>query len=49
VLLRYDGDAGAGPVFTDGRARLTFELRGGRPVAVWGDLGVYLVRWERGR
>ena len=49
VLLRYDGDAGAGPVFTDGRARLTFELRSGRPVAVWGDLGVYLVRWERGR
>jgi hypothetical protein len=54
ALLRY---AGRGPdargwTFTDGRARYTFEPPaeggpGATSPAMWADLGVALVRWER--
>jgi hypothetical protein len=48
--LHYTGQDGSGWTFTDGRARYTFEPpapgRSGSP-AVWADLVVSLVRWER--
>jgi CubicO group peptidase (beta-lactamase class C family) len=50
--LRYAGRNGSGWTFTDGRARYTFEPpppgASGSP-AVWADLIVSLVRWERAR
>jgi CubicO group peptidase (beta-lactamase class C family) len=50
-VLRYAGRDGNGWVFTDaGRARYSFEppsSRGSQSPAVWADLGVSLVRWER--
>lgn len=53
ALLRYAGPGpdGRGWTFTDGRARYTFEPpaagRAGPSPAIWADLGVSLVRWER--
>jgi hypothetical protein len=51
VLLRFVGRSPDGWVFTDGRARYTFasgRAGGSAPSpAVWADLGVSLVRWER--
>jgi CubicO group peptidase (beta-lactamase class C family) len=48
--LHYAGRDGPGWVFTDGRARYTFEPpppgASGSP-AIWADLVVSLVRWER--
>jgi uncharacterized protein len=49
VLLRPTGRGPEGWTFTDGRARYTFEVRATRSPAVWADLGVALVRWERAR
>jgi D-alanyl-D-alanine carboxypeptidase len=51
ALLRYAGSDDRGWTFTDGRARYAFVAPppGGGPAspAVWADLGVALVRWER--
>jgi CubicO group peptidase (beta-lactamase class C family) len=50
--LRYAGRSGTGWTFTDGHARYTFEPPGpgaSRSLAVWADLVVALVRWERAR
>lgn len=51
VLLGYAGRDVYGLTFTDGRARYTFEAptEEGKSLspAVWADLGVALVRWER--
>jgi CubicO group peptidase (beta-lactamase class C family) len=51
ALLRYAGRDGAGWTFTDGRARYAFDppAPDGRAPALWADLGVSLVRWERDR
>jgi CubicO group peptidase (beta-lactamase class C family) len=50
--LHYAGQEGSGWTFTDGRARYTFEPSppgaSGSP-AVWADLVVSLVRWERAK
>ena len=35
--------------FTDGRARYAFEPGAAASPAVWADMGVALVRWERTR
>ena len=48
--LSYAGRSGSGWIFTDGRARYTFEppVQGSSSSpAVWADLVVSLVRWER--
>jgi D-alanyl-D-alanine carboxypeptidase len=50
--LRYAGRSGSGWTFTDGRARYTFEPPApgaSRSPALWADLVVSLVRWERAR
>jgi hypothetical protein len=47
VLLRAAGRRDGEWTFTDGRARYTFESGPARSPAVWADLGVALVRWER--
>jgi CubicO group peptidase (beta-lactamase class C family) len=52
MLLRYSGRDGSAWTFTDGRARYSFEppaSRNSGSPAVWADLGVALVRWERNR
>jgi CubicO group peptidase (beta-lactamase class C family) len=50
--LRYAGRSDFGWIFTDGRARYTFEPPApgaSRSPAVWADLVVSVVRWERAR
>jgi hypothetical protein len=50
AVLHYTGRDATGWTFSDGRARYTFEaagVRGSPSPAVWADLGVSLVRWER--
>ena len=51
VLQRFVGRSPDGWTFSDGRARYTFEPAPAdgqaRSPAVWADLGVSLVRWER--
>jgi D-alanyl-D-alanine carboxypeptidase len=52
AVLRYAGRSGSGWTFTDGRARYTFEPPApgaSRSPAVWADLVVSVVRWERAR
>ena len=51
-LLRYVGRDGNAWTFTDGRARYSFDPPASgtaRSPAVWADLGVALVLWERTR
>jgi hypothetical protein len=50
--LHYAGRDGSGWIFTDGRARYTFEPPppgASSSPAIWADLVVSLVRWERDR
>ena len=52
MRLDYVGRAGAEWVFTDRRSIFSFEApaaAGGRSPAIWADLGVGLLRWERDR
>ena len=52
ILLRYVGRSRAESVFTDGRSYFAFEAApasGKGSPAIWADLGVSLVRWERDR
>ncbi len=51
VVLRFAGRDADGFTFTDGRARYTFDppAVGAASPALWADLGVALVRWERAR
>ena len=49
VLLRVAAHADNAWTFTDGRARYTFESGSDGTFTMWADLGVALVRWERGR
>jgi hypothetical protein len=49
TLLRPAGRGAEGWTFTDGRSHYTFEADAGQGRAVWADLGVALVRWERAR
>ncbi|MGZ8413317.1 MAG: serine hydrolase domain-containing protein [Gemmatirosa sp.] len=51
VVLRFDRRDAGGVTFTDGRARYTFDPAPGgvHSPALWADLGVALVRWERAR
>lgn len=49
VLLRFAGRDASGWTFTDGRGRFTFDAPVGTApsAALWADLGVSLVRWDR--
>jgi CubicO group peptidase (beta-lactamase class C family) len=52
MVLRYVGRSNAEWVFTDGRSYFAFEAppaSGAQSPAIWADLGVALVRWERDR